>query len=77
MPKLWFFYHLHILSYTVSWCSYTLLMQKTVISFMNNLGSTKCKMKSWERKDATFSDLSCSEHKNKCYSQQCIQQLAL
>lgn len=43
----------YILSFIVSWCSYTLLMQKPVIAFMNNLGCTKWLMEGWERKDAS------------------------
>lgn len=46
-------------------------MQKTVISFMNNLETQNGW---WEvRKDAIFSDVSSTEHKSKRHSQGCVQ----
>lgn len=61
--------------------SLTLLMQKAVISFMNNWVNAEWKLGSWEKKkkDAIFSDHSCvyTEDSNKCYCQQCVQWIAL
>lgn len=54
-------------------------MQKTVVSFMNNLGCTKWLLESWGKKDAIFSDLRCTKHKTNVPQQyvQCVQSIAL